>query len=94
MSILLVAKDEREALELEFAKLKEAGTLPGGVELGIPVELEDGSAMYVDSRWDEELPVKLAEIQADEKVAVSTLTKVVGAVPTTLVKTPIERVDL
>ena len=31
MSVLTVTKEERAALEAQFAKMQKAGTLPGGV---------------------------------------------------------------
>ena len=79
MSILRIPAEEREAVEAEFAKMQEAGTLPGGVMLGTPLECEDGSACYVDSRWDgvdevtklSAIDTKVAELVADEKTVVS-----------------------
>ena len=77
MSVLTVPKDEREALEQQFAKMKDAGTLPGGVMLGTPVELEDGTYAYVDTRWDApgekepQIRERVTTMVADYKTAVS-----------------------
>lgn len=76
MSILIVSKDEREALEAYFAKLRDAKSLPGDVMLGTPVELEDGMFAYVDTRWDavgeKEPQIRecVAAMAADSKIAV------------------------
>lgn len=76
MSILIVSKDEREALETYFAKLRDAKSLPGDVMLGTPVELEDGMFAYVDTRWDavgeKEPQIRecVAAMAADSKIAV------------------------
>lgn len=77
MSVLTVTKDERAALEAQFAKMKEAGTLPGGVMLGTPVELEDNTYAYVDTRWDApgekeaQIRERVTAMKADQKAAVS-----------------------
>ena len=76
MSVLTVTKEERAALEAQFAKMKEAGTLPGGVMLGTPVELEDNTYAYVDTRWDApgekeaQIRERVTAMAADSKIAV------------------------
>lgn len=90
MSCLIVDKAERVALEAQFAKMQEAGTLPGGVMLGIPVEAEDGRFVYCDARWDAKetetdtkaaISKRLDVMKADVKVGVTAKTKVEEKLP-------------
>lgn len=98
MSVLTVTKEERAALEAQFAKMKEAGTLPGGVMLGTPVELEDGTYAYVDTRWDApgakepQILERVTAMKADPKTAVSKA--VVSAALPAKVKAEVESIKV
>jgi len=98
MSVLTVTKEERAALEAQFAKMKEAGTLPGGVMLGTPVELEDGTFAYVDARWDAlgtkeaQIRERVTAMKADPKTAVSKA--VVSAALPAKVKAEVESIKV
>ena len=90
MSVLIVSKEERRALEAEFEKMIKAGTLPGGVRLGTPIEAEDKRLAFVDARWDAKeleadslsaIQKRIATMQTDAKVVITTATRVVAAVP-------------
>jgi hypothetical protein len=98
MSVLTVSKDERAALEAQFVKMQKAGTLPGGVMLGTPVELEDNTYAYVDTRWDApgekeaQIRERVTAMKADPKAAVSKA--VVSAALPAKVKAEVESIKV
>ena len=98
MSVLIVTKEERAALEKKWAEMEKAGTLPGGVLLGIPIEAADGRFAYVDSRWDvpdektavPAVTARVVDAVKDVASGVTTLTKVVSVMPKDFVTKTVE----
>ena len=98
MSVLIVTKEERAALEKKWAEMEKAGTLPGGVLLGIPKESTDGRYSYSDSRWDTPdaktgvpaVTARVADAVKDVASGVTALTKVVSVMPKDFVTKTVE----
>ena len=98
MSVLIVTKEERAALEKKWAEMEKAGTLPGGVLLGIPIEATDGRFAYIDARWDTPdvktgapaVTARVADAVKDVAIGVTTLTKVVSVMPKDFVTKTVE----
>ena len=98
MSVLIVTKEERAALEKKWAEMEKAGTLPGGVLLGIPIEAADGRFAYIDARWDTPdektgvlaVTARVADAVKDVASGVTALTKVVSVMPKDFVVKTVE----